>query len=53
MSRVGVWNRINKLRTQGIGIEGARNRGELRVLDTFDEVRPGPSEGPDLVPRDP
>jgi BirA family biotin operon repressor/biotin-[acetyl-CoA-carboxylase] ligase len=27
MSRVGVWNRINKLRTQGIGIEGARNRG--------------------------
>ena len=27
MSRVGVWNRVNKLRMQGIGIEGARNRG--------------------------
>jgi BirA family transcriptional regulator, biotin operon repressor / biotin---[acetyl-CoA-carboxylase] ligase len=27
MSRVGVWNRVNKLREQGIGIEGARNRG--------------------------
>jgi len=27
MSRVGVWNRVNKLRSQGLGIEGARNRG--------------------------
>ena len=27
MSRVGVWNRVNKLRMRGIGIEGARNRG--------------------------
>ena len=27
MSRVGVWSRINKLRSQGIVIEAARNRG--------------------------
>ena len=27
MSRVGVWSRVNKLRSQGIVIEAARNRG--------------------------
>ncbi|MBL63026.1 MAG: biotin--[acetyl-CoA-carboxylase] ligase [Opitutae bacterium] len=27
MSRVGVWNRVNNLRMQGLGIDAARNRG--------------------------